>query len=292
MPKFLSFAQVWLSFIAGITLAASALFILWLHVHWNDPRIIGYLQAWLPFVFSLVFALTPNKYMRRRVGVMFRICIAVAGLVYSLILWHDRDLEASIARGSLESAVSDAVTESNKHSDGSMSALRQDLDQQLRGLNSGLTTGFSGLKPQPPKFAVLRFRFFDSPGDSVSMHGGPDGVFTLDFTVTNIADLPASQGDIWVEVCGSCAFAKDPTGFDKPNGVPEVVRHKNFNSLNPGVSLEKMTIEVKPPSPTIPSFEVAWRYSCGSCGKMEGPQIFTILVLPPHKVVPPKFNFN
>lgn len=292
----MSLRTVWSAFFAAILLSGTIIFAIWLYAHWSDTRVIGYLVAWLPFLFSLIFALTPGKYMRRRIGVVFRILIASGGLLYSLILWHDRGLEDAAAKASQINVVNDAVSGANTHTDQQIAGLKKDvgdIGDKFAELQNNLKQGFSGLKPPSPKLVALKFKFFDQAGNSISMHAGENGTFSLDFIATNVTDVSSSSIDMWVDVCGGCTFAKEPVGFDKPNGTADFERHKLFPGvLNPGTSLEKMTIEVKPPVSNVFSFEIAWKYSCAACGKLPDPQKFTVLVLQPYKINEPKLKLN
>ena len=68
-----------------------------------------------------------------------------------------------------------------------------------------------------------------------------------------------------VIVNNGCSFAKEPAGFEKVAGSDDRVRHRIVSLLNPGVSFEKTTIVVKS-APTDGYFQIAFRYSCKTCG--------------------------
>lgn len=281
---------VWYAFAAACSLAAFIVVSSWLVIHWHEPNlqrlVVGYVVDWIPCVLTILIAFVPDL---RRQHVAWRLGIVAIGLIWSVLLARER----YFSMNDQQQLVS-AVTKSTEHTDEQIKNVRTDLENDLErvmadrlgALGKGLTTSLSELKPSPQQLATLAFRFFDSPGNTLSMHGGADGVFTIDFTTTDTAAVAAEKGDIWVEVCQACVFSKEPAGFDKPNGTAETVRHKTFGILNPGVSLETMTIDLKPPRGAT-SFEIAWSYSCETCGKRGDSQKFIIAILPPYKVTVP-----
>jgi len=284
--------QVWGAFVYAILLSMGEIVGALLYQHREDPDIqavaIRVVLDSLPFLASMVFALWPQV-SRAHIG--FRLTILLGGLLWSGLLAKKDYLDLQQSRKDQQTAISTAVKDANEHSDQQIAGVRTDIDNRFTSLEQTIGKGFNGIKPPPLQFAALGFRFFDSPGNALSMHGDADRVFTMDFTSTDTTDKAAEKGDIWVEICGSCVFAKEPKGFDKPIGIAETARHKTFGILNAGVSLEKMTIDVKPPK-GVPSFEIAWSYSCETCGKKGDSQKFTINILPPYKVTvpPPKLN--
>lgn len=106
-----------------------------------------------------------------------------------------------------------------------------------------------------------------------------DGVVSVPFTVRNISDFPAVSPDIWVRVCRGCEFAKEPIGFQKVDGGDEKERYFLSNhALNPTVSSQIMTIEVKPP-PNVIIFVLAFKYACETCGVVNEWQLLRVHIL-------------
>jgi hypothetical protein len=134
----------------------------------------------------------------------------------------------------------------------------------------------------PPKYAEIKFSLFPtkdiavpileetSPADST-------GTISVDFMATNVSDTTATLFELWVEICEECTYTKEPDKFENVAGTIPTVRHRIFGNLNPGVSTEKMTVQIKPPASALNSpFNVGFMYSCQSCGKRGQEQVATI----------------
>ena len=154
----------------------------------------------------------------------------------------------------------------------------------LTKTESDLDVSISKVGTPPVKYAQLQFRIFDptSPDPVMAKYITPDadGIYTAEFTTTNISDTTASMVDIWVQVCEQCSYAVEPAGFDKPQGIPEQNRHRTFQILNPGVSFEKMTIKFKIVGGPFAFTEVQFHYSCSTCGKLAPAQTIKYYLLP------------
>jgi hypothetical protein len=272
----------------------------WCVIHKDDQdfdlALINYAVAWLPFAISILVAFVPDM---RRAHIAWRSLVILAGLGYSFLLFKQQYLAMDASHKDQRAAIAEAVSKSNAHSDQKIESVRDQLKEQsqrmegkLEGLSGQITkseselTGSIGKVSVPPiRYAQLQFSFYSSSTQNMpvlveGVKPGKDGDFTLDFFVTNIADeVTAKSGEIWIVICDECVFAKEPEGFDKPAGSNEATRHKLFGSLNPGVTLAKMTIEVKL-NLRSQAFQVAFKYSCETCGKMKDWQKLTVQVLP------------
>jgi hypothetical protein len=159
------------------------------------------------------------------------------------------------------------------------------LPNLISKTESDLNTAITSVGTAPPKYAQLQFSLYTNASSQTpllveSLSPGDDETLTVDFMVTNISDTPATTGELWVQICDECSFTKEPQGFDKPAGTPDMTRHKSFPSLNPGVTLEKMTIEFKMMK-RFDSIDVGLRDSCATCGKLAAMQMLKVLVIPP-----------
>jgi hypothetical protein len=134
----------------------------------------------------------------------------------------------------------------------------------------GVTIG-KVTKPEPPDIPVLAFSLFtpewraDHAIVQNFITANDEGSYPIEFTVTNRSETTARGLEIWVQLCGECSFASEPASFDHPAGSDERTRHRKLGDLNPGVSVEKTLILVRPPRGA--TFQVAFRYTCESCGK-------------------------
>jgi hypothetical protein len=210
------------------------------------------------------------------------------------------------ARRDQEQVVNSAVEQSNRHSDQKIGEVKNNLEATKTDLGgridklpnliskseSDLSSTINNIAVPPVKQAKLQFSFF-SPNTSkmpiVSQELYPDenGVFSLEFGVTNISDTVAANGEIWIFVCDQCLFAEDPQGFDKPEGSLAATRHTKFQILNPGVSVD-IKVKVKLVGGPYRFFVVGMRYSCALCGKLQDVQSVKITVLP--SLSPSKMN--
>jgi hypothetical protein len=205
-----------------------------------------------------------------------------------------------------------AVDGANKHTDSQVAMVRDDLkgatthsDQQIgmvRGDLKGVISTFTELfsktesdlgtaiskvnKPDPPERARLQFSLWGDgklanfPLTTYAMKPDKDGVFDVEFYFNNPTGTAASKIDFWAQVCQACSYAKEPTGFDRPSGLDEHVRHRVLPGfINPGTSFEKNAIAVKMDKP-LPYFEISFRYSCETCGPISEFQTVRIIVLP------------
>jgi hypothetical protein len=141
-------------------------------------------------------------------------------------------------------------------------------------------------KADPPERAKLQFSLWPVPNTNVNpltvipLTPDAEGVVSVDFSFTNTFAAAAEKIDFWIEVCEACVFVKEPPNFDKPPGTMETVRHRLLlGILNPGTTFEKTTILVKPKE-SLNQFQIAFRYSCETCGAMSPAQAVRILLLP------------
>lgn len=267
---------------------------IWFYAHRNDADIqnvaVHVAVDCLPFLAAIAFALWPDV-SKAHIGV--RVMVIAIGLLWSVLLAKKDYLDLRQARNDQQTAIYTAVSNANQHSDQQMDGLKRDLEGSSKTLNKRLDslsgqvskseTDLNGTISKvivpPTKYAQIRFGFFpsDSNGSAViqkTVTPNSDDTFTVDFGATNTSDTAATMGEIWVQVCDQCTFAKEPINFDKPDGSINQVRHSQFQALNPGISL-KMTIDVKVPV-TLAAFDLALRYSCQTCGQIKDAQIIRV----------------
>ena len=107
-----------------------------------------------------------------------------------------------------------------------------------------------------------------------------DGVFSVDVTMVNVSPTAVHGADTWLDICKVCSFAKEPEGYSKLNGMNGQTRWRQIQLLNPGATLQKVSIEVKVTSPRqFESFDIGCRYSCEVCVRDDPSQIITVHML-------------
>lgn len=261
-------------------------------------RALAFFVVIAPTLFALVLEIVDERIRAHR---FWKFGVVAFGLVISGATWWQmsrQEVRASVAQeGAVERVASETskqvtqavgqeyqqmitdLTAQIQSLKGQLQAQAKSFADQLKQTDTDLSGSISKVGTTPIKYAQLQFRLWGEGAAnqmpvSQTMQPNGDGVVTVNFTVTNISDTAANSVDIWVFICDLCSFASEPSGFDRPAGTPNVERHKLFSSLNPGVSLEKMTIEVKlPPFPLgvqSMNIEVGLKYSCATCGKMSG----------------------
>lgn len=123
------------------------------------------------------------------------------------------------------------------------------------------------------------------------MQEGDDGTITVEYFFTNISSVSADSIDVWVHICDTCSFTKEPEGFDKPAGSNEQTRHRMLASINPGVSFQKSSVTFKPPTPLVKGkmfqLGISFSYSCKNCGGRKDTSDFVISVISPVRAIPP-----
>jgi hypothetical protein len=174
--------------------------------------------------------------------------------------------------------VRDDLKEVTEHSDHQTDAVRKDVLATANSLSSSLSKSTENLgkridamKPPPPELAVLTFSYFTNdtrefPSIIRPLAAASAGSFTIDFMAKNISAVQATGSELWVQICMTCTYSKEPDGFTKITGSDERVRWKRFGNLNPGSYMPRMSIEVKLPTEHIEWFETAFDYSCANCG--------------------------
>jgi hypothetical protein len=285
--------------------SASACALIWLcwgiYLYWNDVRLLNFLAAWIPFVLSVLLAFVPEHKMSTRKKILWRSGVITVGFIWSVVLWHQQVIMDKTAREDQTRIVTQAVTQSNEHSDQQIGTVRSDVQgvkSDVQGVKkdleakindtiskstSEITSGLSKVgKPEPLEPARVEFSLFtvrprtDPPVLLGSVQQDKDGNFPVEVMFTNISDTSADALDVWIHICDQCLFATELPGFEKPQGIEEHSRHKFIEVLNPGTSWEKLTIVVKTTPKPAGSFVIGFTYSCKTCGKMKETQKVTL----------------
>ncbi len=90
-----------------------------------------------------------------------------------------------------------------------------------------------------------------------------DGSYHIQFTVVNLTDVDALEGEFTLVICDLCKFAKEPPGFLKLPGQKDTERYQRFDRILPVTSLAVMTADIT--APDIPDFNVGIFYRCRTC---------------------------
>jgi hypothetical protein len=298
-----SLVRVWVVFLAGPVLAATILVGRLAWAQRDNPRFINYAVALIPVLISILIAFVPDL---RRAHMAWRVAVIGIGIAWSILLWRQQLLSdrqqadelATVLKGANKQTeeqvgmVRDDLKDARTHSDQSIGAVRSDFKTSIVGVTDLISKTETDLnaaiskvgKPDPPEQPKLQFSLWGDgkifPLTTFALRPDKDGVFSVDFNFANIAHVAASKIDFWVYVCDTCVFGKEPSGFDKPSGLDEHARHRLIPGfINAGAFFEKQTIAIKTTMP-VPWFDLAFRYSCESCGGVSEGQTVRILALP------------
>lgn len=285
----MSLRGVWYSFLAAFGIAIVILGGIWFYVHRQDANVqtvaVHAVVDCLPFLASILFALWPEV---SKAHIAWRVAIIIVGLAWSGLLVKKDYLDLQAAKRDEQNIVATAVEDANNHSDQQINRLRSEVKNQFSGLSheveegdTSITGAMGKLMPNSEnalvKFSLLPAMDINTPILSESLPLDKDGVVSVEFMATNISDVAASSLEFWVEICRECAYAKEPEKFERLNDTIPTIRHRLFGDLNPGISTDGMTIQIKPPS--APTFQVGFMYSCKDCGKRGPEQVATITPL-------------
>jgi len=299
-----------ITWVAVVTSSICAVFWLcWgIYFYWNNARLINFLAAWIPFVLSLLLAFVPEQKMSTAKKYLWRGSVIAIGFIWSVVLWRQQFIMDITAQQDQQRIVMTAVNQSNRHSDQQIGTVRSDvqgvktdiqgikkdlesrIDETIERSTSALDESIRKVnKPLPPELAKLQFSIFaqDVPDSNLpvldrTVNRDQNGNVPVDVSFMNISGTAAEGVDVWLYVCDLCAFASEPSGFDRPQGLNEHARHRIIALLNPGAAFEKMTIVVKFPEQLM-SFDIGFRYSCKACGKISDIQTAKVFVLPASK---------
>src|ERR1035437_940300 len=85
------------------------------------------------------------------------------------------------------------------------------------------------------------------------------------FSILNLTDVTASDGETTLIICEPCRFAKEPAGFTKLPGENETHRFKTFQNMLPQVSYTEGPIDVIINDDTIQRIAIGFQYRCRTC---------------------------
>jgi hypothetical protein len=221
----------------------------------------------------------------------------------------------------LTEAVNGAVDKANKHSDEQfgkvqdnvggvdkkVSAVGDSLNQTATALSSDIQRTSDAIqktsdrldasigrvgKPDPPELANVQFSLWQDGGipdsefplEAAYVPSEPDGSYKFAFVVRNVSKVPAEGIDVWINICQTCVFAKDPEGFEKPRGIDDRTRHAAIGDLNRGVAWQQTTVYFKGPVPWTAQADVSFSWTCKNCPPAQTTKEFLLTLGPPPKL--------
>lgn len=164
---------------------------------------------------------------------------------------------------------------SQKVSDLQTQVKTDELQKRLANVQAELQATEKALAPGPK--ARLQFTFvpFHNPpansGDPVrpitetTLPVDSEHTVHILFSILNLTDVAASDGEITLIICEPCRFAKEPAGFTKLPGENETHRFKTFQNMLPQVSYTEGPIDVIINDDTIQRIAIGFQYRCRTC---------------------------
>jgi hypothetical protein len=91
-----------------------------------------------------------------------------------------------------------------------------------------------------------------------------DGSVHIEFTILNLTDVNALDGDITLQICDHCTYATEPPEFGKLAGDEDTERIFSFQRISAKAFNHEMSVDVIPP-PLIQTFDIGIQYRCRTC---------------------------
>jgi hypothetical protein len=158
------------------------------------------------------------------------------------------------------------------------------LQEKLTSVQADLEATQKALVPGPK--AVLAFSFWPfynpSPPQSATLANqarfptNDDGSYRVEFSVVNVTDVDALDGDITLVICDLCKFANEPPGFLKLNGSRDNERYQVFQRILARTHTPDMTADII--APNNQNFTVGILYRCHTCIVSSEESLGTVLI--------------
>ena len=154
------------------------------------------------------------------------------------------------------------------------------LQKKLATVESELQRTQKALAPGPKAVLAFSFEPFIRPPTGspapvvpvtdVTLPVLADGSVHVEFTVLNLSDVDAVDGELFLQICDDCKFAKEPAGFRKLAGQSDRERNWFFERILAKTALEKMTVDITVP-PKVSGIVMLIGYRCRTCVLREEP---------------------
>ena len=157
------------------------------------------------------------------------------------------------------------------------------LQKKLTSVQADLEATQKALAPGPK--AVLAFTFWPfynpAPPQPVVLATqarfptNDDGSYHVEFSVLNVTDVDALDGQITLVICDLCKFAKEPAGFSKLNGQGDTERNQDFQRILARTQVSETADIIAPKNH---NFTVGISYRCHTCILSSESSFGTVLV--------------
>jgi hypothetical protein len=145
-------------------------------------------------------------------------------------------------------------------------SLQARLDKTLDPPRAKLIFSFEPIK-------VVRIDANHTTGAAVTektLRLAADGSFHVDFTVINLTDVDAIDGEMTLQICDVCKFAKEPAEFMKLSGQDDRQRTKNFDRIHYQVQFYTLSADIIAP-PGSRDVALGMNFRCNTCVREKEP---------------------
>src|ERR1035437_1146133 len=161
-------------------------------------------------------------------------------------------------------------------------SLQSRLDKTIDPPRAKLIFSFEPLK-------VIKIDDTHTIGEAVTektLSLAADGSFHVEFTILNLTDVDAIDGEMTLQICDTCKFAKEPPEFTKLAGQDERQRHKTFNRIHSQVQFYTLSADIIAP-PGSRDVAVGMYFRCNTCVREKGPSRIMVHLAPQPKARSP-----
>jgi hypothetical protein len=134
------------------------------------------------------------------------------------------------------------------------SELKTELEATRKALNSpkaSLTFTFARPQADLPLLREVNLRVHN-------------GIVHIEFTVVNLMETPALNGELTLIICDECDFASEPPQFKKLPGQKNTHRNFPFDRILPKTELKTLSADIKVPQ-SMYGMKIGVTYRCVNC---------------------------
>ena len=154
-------------------------------------------------------------------------------------------------------------------------SLQGRLDKALDPPRAKLAFSFAPIK-------VVRVDSTHTTGEPVTEENLPlasDGSVHVEFTVLNLTNVDAIDGEMILQICDTCTVAKEPAEFTKLAGQDDRQRHKTFDRIPSMVQFYTLSADIIAP-PGSRDIAVGMNFRCNTCVRETEPSRIMVHVAP------------
>ena len=154
-------------------------------------------------------------------------------------------------------------------------SLQARLDKTLDPPRAKLAFSFAPIK-------VVKVDATHTTGEPVTEKTIPlsaDGSVHVEFTILNLTNVDAMDGEMILQICDTCKFAKEPAEFTKLAGQDDRQRHKTFDRIHSMVQFYTLSADIIAP-PGSRDIAVGMNFRCDTCVRDTEPSRIMVHVAP------------